>query len=314
MIYSFHMPLFMLLSGYVSYWGNNRRLDVILLKRIKGIGVPLIVWGTIDFILSIFHTANYSLSQIANVRNWAQSITGIWFLWAVLCASFCMAVIHKLPVNIYIRYAIAFMAIFIFAIIPGGTLTAYVYPYFVIGYAINEFKFFQNSIYRKVVQPIGAALWCVLLLFYQKKHYIYVSGLLGKIEEYGLMGQISIDIYRYIIGLVGCVAIIAIVRWMFDELQGKGVKTGFIQMLGQHTLEIYIMQRVILERCIAGLYQAAAAHIGKNVLAANRLAYDLFFTLFGAVLLGIFLLKISDAVSKYPRINRILFGKSSKVK
>ena len=285
-----------------------------MLKRIKGIGVPLIVWGTFDFILSVFRTANFSLSQIVNVRNWAQSITEIWFLWAVLCASFCMAVIHKLPVNIYIRYAFAFIAIFIFAIIPGGTLTAYVYPYFVIGYAINEFEIFRNSIYRKVVQPIGAALWCVLLLFYQKKHYIYVSGLLGKIEEYGLIGQLLIDAYRYIIGFVGCTAIIAIARWVFDNLQDKGIKTGFIQILGQHTLEIYIMQRVVLERYVAGLYQTAVAYIGKNMIAENRLIYDLFFTLFSAVLLGTLLLKISNAVSKYPRINRILFGKSSKVK
>ena len=101
---------------------------------------------------------------------------------------------------------------------------------------------------------------------------------------------------------------------MFDNLQDKGIKTGFIQILGQHTLEIYIMQRVVLERYVAGLYQTAVAYIGKNMIAENRLIYDLFFTLFSAVLLGTLLLKISNAVSKYPRINRILFGKSSKVK
>lgn len=313
-IYSFHMPLFMLLSGYVSYWGNNRKLDIILLKRIKGIGVPLIIWGTFDFVLSILRTKNLSLTQIVNVQNWVQSITGVWFLWAVLCASFCMAVIHKLPVDIYIKYVIAFMAIFVFLLLPEGTLAAYMYPYFVIEYAINEFGIFQNSIYIKVVQPICAVLWCVLLRFYQKRHYIYVSGLLGKIEECGLKGQISIDIYRYIIGLVGSVTIIAIARWGFDFLQGKGEKIEFLQMLGQYTLEIYLMQRILLEFWIAGLYQIAVAYIGENVLAINRLIYDWLFTLPCAMLLGILLLKMANAISRCPQINRFLFGKSSRVK
>ena len=36
-IYSFHMPLFMLLSGYVSYYGCNKKLiDIIVKRLVKG--------------------------------------------------------------------------------------------------------------------------------------------------------------------------------------------------------------------------------------------------------------------------------------
>ena len=311
------MPLFMLLSGYVSYWGSNRKLDVILWKRIKGIGVPLVVWGTFDYILSIFHVANFELSQIANFRNWIHSIIGIWFLWSVLCASVVIAIVQKLPINIYVRYVIAFMTTFALVIIPGGTLTAYVYPYFVIGYLSNEFRILQNLTYKKIIQPTCIVLWCILLIFYQKKHYIYISGLVGIIKKCGLCSlkeQIFIDAYRYLIGLVGCVSVIAVVRFLFEYLQRKGVEPKLLRSLGQHTLEIYIMQRIVLERLISKLYQIVIAHIGRNVLAENRLCYDLLFSLPCAVLLGIFLLKVTEVISKYPKVNGLLFGKSSKVK
>ena len=113
---------------------------------------------------------------------------------------------------------------------------------------------------------------------------------------------------------MGRVTIIAIARWGFDFLQGKGGKIEFLQMLGQYTLEIYLMQRILLEFWIAGLYQIAVAYIGENVLAINRLIYDWLFTLPCAMLLGILLLKMANAISRCPQINRFLFGKSSRVK
>ena len=272
----------------------------------------MVVWGTIDYILSIFHMANFGLSQIANFQNWIHSVIEIWFLWSVLCASVVIAIIQKLPINICARYAIAFMTTFVLVIIPGGTSTAYVYPYFVIGYLSNEFKIFQNLTYKKIIQPMCIVLWCILLIFYQKKHYINISGLCGLFKEYGLCGlkeQIFIDAYRYLIGLVGCVSVIAVVRFLFEYLQRKGVEPNLLWSLGQHTLEIYIMQRIVLERSISRLYQIVIAHIGRNVLAENRLCYDLLFSLSCAVLLGIFLLKVAKVISKYPKVNRLLFGK-----
>ena len=209
------------------------------------------------------------------------------------------------------------MTTFALVIIPGGTLTAYVYPYFVIGYLSNEFRILQNLTYKKIIQPTCIVLWCILLIFYQKKHYIYISGLVGIIKKCGLCSlkeQIFIDAYRYLIGLVGCVSVIAVVRFLFEYLQRKGVEPKLLRSLGQHTLEIYIMQRIVLERLISKLYQIVIAHIGRNVLAENRLCYDLLFSLPCAVLLGIFLLKVTEVISKYPKVNGLLFGKSSKVK
>lgn len=132
MIYSFHMPLFMLLSGYVSYWGCDKKLINIIIKRLRGVGIPLLAWGTVDFIIDSISTSTF------NVRTWIHSIVGIWFLWAVLCSSIIVAIIHKLPVNTLLKYSIMILSTELFVKMPGGTLSGFVYPYFIIGYAMNE--------------------------------------------------------------------------------------------------------------------------------------------------------------------------------
>lgn len=310
-IYSFPMPLFMLLSGYVSYWGCNKKLKIIITNRLRGVGIPLFVWGTLDFVIASILVGTF------NVRTWFHSIIGIWFLWAVLCASIFVAVIHKLPVSTFLKYLIMILGTILFVQMPGGTSNGFVYPYFVIGYAINEWNLFENETYRKVIQPICGVIWVILLLFYKKESYIYISGLTWKISEIGLLGQISIDLYRYTIGLVGSLAVIGLLKKLYDKVIQKDCKQSkpiakvlhIIQRLGLHTLEIYVLQRIVLERCFAKAYEYTINFIGQNILALNRALYDLCFTLWCAVVIGIVLMKFSEAASKHPRLSFSIFGK-----
>ena len=53
-IYSFHMPLFIIISGYSFYWTCKNELKCILIKQIKGIGIPLIFWNFALFSCIIF--------------------------------------------------------------------------------------------------------------------------------------------------------------------------------------------------------------------------------------------------------------------
>ena len=41
-IYSFHMPLFGFLSGYVSFWSYRKSLNAIVGSRMRGILLPMI--------------------------------------------------------------------------------------------------------------------------------------------------------------------------------------------------------------------------------------------------------------------------------
>lgn len=54
-----------------------------------------------------------------------------------------MAVIHKLPVSTFLKYLIMILGTILFVQMPGGTSNGFVYPYFVIGYAIMNGTFLK---------------------------------------------------------------------------------------------------------------------------------------------------------------------------
>lgn len=46
-IYTFHMPLFMAIGGYLYYYSNRKNFKAVLLSRIKSIGIPYLSYCTI---------------------------------------------------------------------------------------------------------------------------------------------------------------------------------------------------------------------------------------------------------------------------
>ena len=303
-IYSFHMPLFMLLSGYANYWGHDRELKIILNKRVIGIGIPLFIWGFLDYLLIIIQ------GKSPNLVDWIHSIIGIWFLWAVLCSSVYVSIVCKFPIRKDIKYLILFLSTILFVKIPNGTMVAYVYPYFVVGYALNEFDLLKNKSFNKIVQPLCALLWIALIPVYQKKDYIYISGLTIWIKEYGLKEQLVIDMYRYVIGLSGCLAVLMLLRLIYSFMDEHKILTDTIELCGRHTLEIYLMQRIVLEKVIALVYKKTVMHTGVNLLMNNRFVFDLIVTPVIAVLITIMLVKIAKMLSRNPFVKIYVFGKT----
>ena len=142
-----------------------------------------------------------------------------------------------------------------------------------------------------------------------------------KIKEIGLLGQICIDLYRYVIGLVGCIAVVGLLEILYrgivqkdcikSKLASEGL--GVIERFGLHTLEVYVIQRIVLERCFAKGYEYVVNLMDQNILALNLALYDLVFSLMIAVLIGYVLLRISEAISKHSRLSLLLFGKNVRV-
>lgn len=50
-ICSFHMPLFMAISGYLYYYSNRKSFKKVVTSRLKSIGIPYLAYCTLNVLL-----------------------------------------------------------------------------------------------------------------------------------------------------------------------------------------------------------------------------------------------------------------------
>lgn len=82
MIYSFHMPLFMLLSGYVASLSIEKYLSrkvEYIRKKVCSLVVPFVFMGGVNMLLYKHYSMEYILNLFRNPDN------GLWFLIVLFC-------------------------------------------------------------------------------------------------------------------------------------------------------------------------------------------------------------------------------------
>lgn len=311
-IYSFHMPLFMFLSGYTFYWScKKRKLEYVLSSRLKGIAIPMLVWGIISFVLSLRNKIPNSLLSI--VKSIASNCLEIWFLWAVLVSSVFVAVIYKSGIRMKtLKYSLMILSMVFIAILPRKNNILFVYPYFIIGFVFSDKNVFSLDTYRKK-EPIFLLIWLCLIPFYKRQHYIYTSGILPCGSEYGFWMQIGIDTYRYLVGLAGVLATVYIARLLYDRFRERKV-TRVMAYAGIHSLDIYVMQRLLLELFIAQTWTNVVKVYGFYNITIDSAFYCVL-TIVCAVVCLIILSFVSRQIEKNEILSFVLFGrKKSNIK
>lgn len=304
-IYSFHMPLFIFLSGYVFYYTCEKYdLKKIMINRLRGLGIPMFFWGTLNFLLSL--RGGMPATIIEGIKQWEGEILGIWFLWAVFVSSSIVAVVYKFNRHLVIRILFAPLMVGIIFLLPGKDGNLFVFPYFVIGFLFCKFKILETGIYFKI-KWIIILMWLVLLHFYSKKHYIYITGLFSNGSN-GIIDQLKIDLFRYIIGLCGTIAIMEIFRFFYTKKENH-FSIKWILYGGKHSLDIYVMQRIFLERWISTTFKRMVDISGINYLKTNVFIFDFFITSACALFCYIVLTNISKLVEKSDVFSFILFGR-----
>lgn len=87
-IYSFHMPAFMLLSGYVASLSRDRvvkeKAMVFIKKKFVSLVIPFLVWGLVVMPFIVRRDSFSCFSTIAKELA-LQPDTGAWFLISLFC-------------------------------------------------------------------------------------------------------------------------------------------------------------------------------------------------------------------------------------
>lgn len=313
-IYSFHMPLFMLISGYLFYYSFKKRdLKELIIHRSKPLLWTIFACSAFNFIITSGLDGLYNDHTISQFFNGSlfSRYTSLWFLWSVLSASIGVAIICKKISKLWLQILMLFLWSIVVYAFPQGILNIYMYPYYVIGFYCAKYGYKIKRNIKNIIQILSIIVFIVMLLFFKKKYYIYTTGLYS--GEYSFSENLWINFYRYVIGMVGCITVISITKIFFNcitikKQQNLPLSYG-LSKIGEKSLQIYALSISLLSVYLPYVYAACISKfIGYNILAHNMYLYNFVYTPIIAIgyLIGLYwVIKFFEKI----KFSKILFGK-----
>ena len=272
-IYSFHMPLFMLISGYLFYYSikGEKELTRIIVKKTRSLLLPVISFGIIIQFPELLHSLANWKTLLYFSKGFVRFMflnNHLWFLWSVFLNMSIVLIVHKFKDSIYLYLTLWFCLLLLpsYRLIPQYS---FMFPYFVIGYLINKHNALSKlSINYKIICAL-LFLYLCLFAFYDTDTYVYVSG--QHILRAGGLYYFMLDIYRFAIGLIGSALVLLIIFYIYRLIGNKSRLICCISTLGLCSLGIYCFQETF--------FFYYKTHIISNISGFSALATLLTFTL-----------------------------------
>lgn len=252
LIYSFHMPMFMLISGFLfAYSCKKYSTKDFIWNRIKGLCVPILFWGGIDFFIAL-NEKYTNMIDLALIKLGISSfLSTLWFLWALLfCSSICYLI--KIVFNDNINIHLGVLTLLIMT--PDLyflSLAKFMYPYFIAGYYFNKKELYSNRVLltNKKNYLFFGMIYLGLYSLFNRSSYVYVTGIsiFGKNSLKTIVEQLLIDGYRWIIGFVGCILFILFTRKCYEIILHRKLHSleKIFVAIGKKSLAIYAFSHYV---------------------------------------------------------------------
>lgn len=295
-IYSFHMPLFMLISGYYAWNSVHRAVALharrkMLKKKCFYLITPNVAWKLIEF-LYLFVTGTYVYAGAgALMRDLVVGIlTNFWFLWAVLYSFILVYLMHYKFQDSVWMYLLVFIVMFFTPDGLGLMACKYVLPYYLIGFYVNKYKDFlmeRAAVMGDMRKRKGAAflvsgvLFFILVSYFNADSFVYLTGykLIGK----DCWVQLRIDGYRFLVGLCGVVFWILFWSILLDLCRQCKIGLKLLACLGRKGMGIYIVAGIPMQFLVFGLAENGKPSYGVNLA---QTIFILFWSVIIVVVLG----------------------------
>lgn len=216
------MPLFMFVSGFVSY--KPQIAWVTVKRRFIQLIVPFLMWASLACCIQLDFT---SLPQ-----KILHPDTGLWFLWAlffiVLVLKMCDSVANKIKVRLeYVAMAMGFVMYGIMIALKfklfGFQFIAWYFPFFCFGYFGRKYFHLVDRFLHRMQWPMFA-LFLVMAWFWMRK------------EPPTFMPKDSSIIYNYVYkfatAIVACATLISLFKHIGNRtmliISKMGGDTGLI--------------------------------------------------------------------------------------
>lgn len=290
-IYSFHMPLFMFISGYTVALTNIAISRKWLTRRAVSLMIPFITWAVIS---SIVHAWKDAPAFFWHIILYPEN--GMWFLLVLFynCAVLYLAGLARSRIRSKYGDLAYAAALLILMLIPGDYfglgLLKYHFAFYVTGYLWDRYWVKVEPGLRRVIKigacvlfPAGAVLW--------RWNEVPVfapllAGLFGRNPQVMVLLNAFFLVYRkYFVALLGIGFCFALFGWI-------GKRFGDVKVLsfiGKYTIEIYVMQFYCW-----------------GLIRTPWLLLDTFFSFVSALAIPLI---IAVTMNRFPTLQWVLFGK-----
>lgn len=251
-IYSFHMPAFMAVSGWVTYRGvsvsklpNSNWGGYLFLckRRAQQLLIPYFVWSLIAFV----HSCDFNFERFSKILLVPDAY--LWFLWVLfwICVLFHLAQLIALKLKLNEMVFIFGTCLLFFGLMVlmeirvfGFQFIAYYFLFYSIGYCLHKYETTKSLIIiNKPISMIALAFIWIFLAWGWTMHDLpswmpVIPNLPTTLLQYA---------YR---GLTAMLAIIVLIGMSQNILNGRGVFNRFISGVGVISLGMYTCHLVFL--------------------------------------------------------------------
>ena len=237
-IYTFHMPLFMAVSGYLLQQTLSHRTELEVAKRrLRQLGLPILSFGVLAF--AIKWAVHPMFDIIGCAKELLLTCVGnLWFLWALLYNQLLLLLIRRMGDKAWM-YVLAGVLIYF---IPDSSYIpvryTFLYPFLVVGYMTG--KYTLNRVYTGK-KRMGISISMLVL---------YVGALyatrtqLSDLWDWGVLGSVLHTIMRQLIAFFALGWILPLLYGVYMLCSAKPI-VRFVMDAGQNSLGIYYFQTLI---------------------------------------------------------------------
>lgn len=289
-IYSFHMPLFMILSGFFSHKLLEGKFE--WKKRFINLIVPCITFGLFCLAVGINSLNFWFLKSL--------------FICYVIVGLYCLINVNKiLKISILIIGCILFFPLLAHIPLLGAYKVDFMLPCFVFGIMLRK-HFFWIEQHIKIISMISLCIFIICSIFWTKNcvwyetkpNWIDCKELI--INHQLIFHPISLwhNVYRYITGFAGSMTFIC----LFCGLSKIQLCNSFMSKIcvwGKYTLAVYLLQSFLVER----------NWLNVTVPTENNMTYCFIYTPLFALIIVVACLVMAYWFMKNKYVAFALFGR-----
>ncbi|WP_442589244.1 acyltransferase family protein [Pedobacter sp. AW31-3R] len=293
-IYSFHMPLFMCISGYLFAFSAKKKPFTEMFKiKFKQLFYPILCWGLLFTWLVYYKELDALRNKEMILRYMWLYIRSLpyhlWFLWSLFVISLIVS-FFAVKKNEMMLHSLIFLVLLFTPDNFGFSYVKFMYPFFMMGYFYNlNVEKLQKV--KKYFIYASAVIFPLCLLSWSKIDLIYFTEM--SFYHSATKEHLWIVLFRYLIGFTGVVLMVTVIRKFLYFPQIK-----FITTMGVFSLGIYIIQTV--------LYYIVKFY--SPIHDSNVYVYTFIYTIILACVLIIMSISITKLMGRIPFLSRILFG------